>query len=361
MRKQPYLNNLFIILFFLELLISKPYRGGELRTRQDYRYGRFEVRMQSAQGDGVVSSFFTYRDYWAEGLSGAQHWNEIDYEWLGNHDDKVQTNLIIQNQWDLPDLVDIDMNPHNDFHTYAFEWTPDYVAWFLDGEMIRWVDNFYTDSLYHFQQIMMNIWQPTAESWVGEFDPDILPVYAFYDWVKYYAYVPGSGNAGSDNNFIELWIDNFDYYDNSRWAKATHTWDGNNCDFIYNNVVFEYGYMILCLTTPQNTGYNGEPLESQIEIIPSKLSIGNPYPNPFNHNIRIPIDISDHQSISYYIFDINGNNVVEKRNYLASNSRNRGIAWDGKNKNGDFVSSGTYIIRIDGVDFSESRKILFLK
>ena len=51
---------------------------------------------------------------------------------------------------------------------------------------------------------MMNIWQPTAKL-VGEFDPDILPVYAFYDWVKYYAYVPGSGNAGSDNNFIELW------------------------------------------------------------------------------------------------------------------------------------------------------------
>ena len=99
----------------------------------------------------------------------------------------------------------------------------------------------------------------------------------------------------------------------------------------------------------------------EIEYVPSKLCIGNPYPNPFNHNVRIPIDISDHQSISYYIFDINGNNVVEKRNYLSSNSSNRGIAWDGKNKNGDFVSSGTYIIRIDGIDFSESRKILFLK
>jgi len=64
MRKQFYSNNLFILIFILELLFSKPYRGGELRTRQDYRYGRFEVRMQSAQGDGVVSSFFTYRDYW---------------------------------------------------------------------------------------------------------------------------------------------------------------------------------------------------------------------------------------------------------------------------------------------------------
>ena len=101
MRKRFYLSNLFITLFFLELLFPKPYKGGELRTRQSYRYGRFEVRMKSAQGNGVVSSFFTYRDYWSEGLSGAQHWNEIDYEWLGNHNNKVQTNLIIQNQCGL--------------------------------------------------------------------------------------------------------------------------------------------------------------------------------------------------------------------------------------------------------------------
>ena len=53
------------------------------------------------------------------------------------------------------------------------------------------------------------------------------------------------------------------------------------------------------------------------------------------------------------------NNVVEKRNYLTSNSSNRGIAWDGKNKNGDFVSSGTYIIRIDGGRFINEEDIKF--
>ena len=103
---------------------------------------------------------------------------------------------------------------------------------------------------------MMNIWQPTYVDWVGEFDSDILPVYAFYDWVKYYAYVPNSGNAGTDNDFILLWTDNFDYYDASRWDKANHTWDGNNADLIYSNVVFEYGYLILCLTNSTDIGYN---------------------------------------------------------------------------------------------------------
>jgi hypothetical protein len=250
------MKRLLLFIFISSVVLAKPYRGGELRTFESFRYGRFEVRMKSAIGSGVVSSFFTFRDYWEEGLTGSEHWNEIDLEWLGNYNDKTQTNLIIQNGWDLPDLVNLDFNPHEDFHTYAIEWTPDYVAFFADEQVIRWVDNFYADSLYHYQKIMMNMWQPIYEEWVGPFNPDILPVYAFYDWVKYCAYVPGTGNTGTDNNFIQLWEDQFDYWDTGRWGKATHTFDGNNVDFIHENVVFHNGYMILCLTTPDDTGFN---------------------------------------------------------------------------------------------------------
>ena len=132
---------IIIILMGISMLTAKPYRGGELRTINTYRYGRYEVRMKSALGSGVVSSFFTYRDFWSEGLTGSQHWNEIDLEWLGNHDDKVQTNLIIQNGWDLPELINLDINPHEDFHTYAFEWTPSYIAFFVD-EQIKILDNY---------------------------------------------------------------------------------------------------------------------------------------------------------------------------------------------------------------------------
>ena len=59
--------------------------------------------MKAAPGSGVVNSFFLYRDYWSEGLDGTEHWNEIDIELLGQYTNRVETNLIIQNQWDLPD------------------------------------------------------------------------------------------------------------------------------------------------------------------------------------------------------------------------------------------------------------------
>ena len=104
MKKQFCLNNFLFLTLFSTVIFSRPYKGGELRTEDSFRYGRFEVRMKSAFGNGVVSSFFTYNDFWEEGLDNS-YWNEIDFEWLGNYDDKVQTNLIIQNEWDLPELV----------------------------------------------------------------------------------------------------------------------------------------------------------------------------------------------------------------------------------------------------------------
>ena len=256
-----YWVQLLFFLFMVPVVEGKPFRGGELRTYESYRYGRFEVSMRSAPGSGVLSSFFTYRDFWSEGLTGSENWNEIDWEYLGVHGDKAQTNYITQGEWNHEQLVTVGFNPHEDFHVYAFEWTPEYLAFFIDNDLVRYEDGYHIDSLYHYQKIMMNIWQPTYVEWVGEFDEDILPVYAFYDWVKYYAYVPGTGNTGTDNDFIQLWEDDFDDWDTDRWEKATHTFDNNNVDFIEENVVFHDGYMILCMTTPGNTGYGNEDPE----------------------------------------------------------------------------------------------------
>ena len=116
MKKQFCLNKILFFALFSTLIVSKPYKGGELRTEDSFRYGRFEVRMKSAFGNGVVSSFFTYNDFWEDGLDNS-YWNEIDFEWLGNYNDKVQTNLIIQNEWDFPELIDMNTSPHDDFHT----------------------------------------------------------------------------------------------------------------------------------------------------------------------------------------------------------------------------------------------------
>lgn len=240
---------LLAALFCPLLVAAKNYKGAELRTKQAYTYGRFEVRLKSAQREGMLASFFTYHD-------GGGAWNEIDIEILGRYSDDVQFNTITPGQNNHVRHQATSFNPHLDFHTYAFEWTPQYVAWFIDGvEAYRQIDE-HIATLVSEQKIMMNVWNPAYANWAGRWSDDVVPAFAYYDWVSYASYTPGVGNTGTDNNFTRQWRDDFDSWDQARWEKATHTFNGNNCDFVPENVVFREGMMILCLTAPDNLGYD---------------------------------------------------------------------------------------------------------
>ncbi|MEA3288399.1 MAG: family 16 glycosylhydrolase, partial [Candidatus Marinimicrobia bacterium] len=228
---------------------GQPYRGAELRTRESFQYGRFEASIKSAQGPGILNSFFTYNDSVPTTL-----WAEIDFEILGRYSDNVDVNVINVDGSHLRQHP-LDFNPHLDFHTYSIEWTPNYVAWFMDGEEFYRQTGTHIDALFQSGKLMMNSWTPIYEDWVGIMDDRILPRFSYYDWVSYAAYTPGTGSVGNDQNFTPVWLDDFDEYDPIRWEKSDGwSWNGNNALLVAENVVFEEGQMILCLTRPGEEG-----------------------------------------------------------------------------------------------------------
>ena len=328
------------ILFFVFcsiVLSQKPYRGAEYRTIENHQYGRFEIRMKSAFGSGVVSSFFTIKDYWAEGLSGTANWREIDFETLGQHTNKIQTNIITAYETHHVELHTLMYNPHVGFHTYAFEWTPEHIKFFIDDQLVRNDENTYVQTLESGQKIMMNIWQPIWEDWVGPFDESILPLYAFYDWVKYYTYTPGTGDYGSDNDFTLDWVDDFDYFDSNRWEKATHTWTANNAQFVQENAVLQYGYLILCLTDNTTSGYSGDPLSVLDNQNNDKNKTIVVYPNPFNSSFTIQIpDYINKEIKGINLVDITGKSVFSTSRFYNKN----GMITVTLNK--ESLSSGLY-------------------
>lgn len=236
----------------LPLLIlaqNRDYNGAELRTLESFQYGRFETRLQSGQGDGFLSSFFIYNDDYP-----ATPWAEIDIEVLGRWPDNMDVNVIDEQGSHLRQHP-LNTNPALGFHDYAFEWTPDYVAWFFDDAEIYRQTGAHIDDLSEPGKLMMNIWNPVYADWVGTWDERILPRFAWYDRASYASYTPGAGNVGSNQNFSLEWVDEFDGLDTNRWERSHgHTWNGNQALMIAENAVIEDGKLVLCLTTAGNSG-----------------------------------------------------------------------------------------------------------
>lgn len=253
--KQIVLVFLLCSFVFSGLAGAKNYKGAEYRTHDSYLYGRFEVRLKSAPVEGVLSTFFTYFDGTPEDPWATAKWNEIDLEIIGRYNNDVQFNTITHGQTNHVSHVFTDFDPADDYHTYAFEWTPEYVSWYIDGVMVRKQTGSHIQTLNRAQKIMMNTWNPAYTNWVGNMPVSGLPAFSWYDWVSYSAYTPGSGTEGEGNNFTPNWKDEFDTFDETRWSKATHSFEGNNCDFIPENAVIKDGKLILCLTNSTNIGY----------------------------------------------------------------------------------------------------------
>ena len=281
-----------IFIFSIQPFVAaKEFKGAEYRTKEAYTYGRFEVRMKSAHREGMLSSFFTY---WT---GGEGIWNEIDIEIMGRYDDNIQFNTITPGQsGNHVGHYPTNSSPHLDYHNYAFEWTPQYVSWFIDGIEVLKQFGAHIQTLTKPQKIMMNVWPPQYENWAGLLDPLTLPAFAYYDWVSYYSYNPGSGNYGTGNNFTHDWTDNFDSWDTSRWDKATHTWDGNGSDFIEENAVFNDGKLILCLTNSTNIGYS--------DVTPPSILYARAAPNKVTAVFSEEVDQTTAEDVTKYL--ING-------------------------------------------------------
>ncbi len=224
--------------------------SAELYTSDSYSFGRFEARVQFAGGDGVVSSFFLWKD-----LSEMDDvfWNELDLETVWA-DCELKTNAL----YGLPEASHTDSSGTDGgwctgFHTYAFEWTPDYVAWFVDGTELRREtgedSTAFRDNAAEGMQIHFNVW-PGDSTFGGNFSEAILPVHEYINWVQYSSY--------EDGEFTLQWREDFA---GSTLPEGwlTGEWDSPKglSTHMPENVNFIDGYAIISLTTDDATGPAG--------------------------------------------------------------------------------------------------------
>jgi len=234
---------LLILLFPVFNLEAQECIGGNIATNEAFLYGRFEVSMQSARGNGVVSSFFLYNlDL---GCNWPEENNEIDIEMTGD-DEGILFTTHYPGPWYYTDSLGMGFDPHAALHDYAIEWEPGIVRWFVDGQLANVQDHSFVAGLQYPLRVIMNLWVSKIPSWVGVWDPAIMPLESMYDYVKVYEYTPGTGNYGTNSNFTPLWEESFDSLDTKRWfIEKFGGFDGNACAFKPSSVEFRNGKMFL--------------------------------------------------------------------------------------------------------------------
>ena len=89
------------------------------------------------------------------------------------------------------------------------------------------------------------------------------------------------------------------------------------------------------------------------------------FPNPFNPETWIPFRLADESNVTIQIYNPTGQLV--RRLSLGTlpagdySSQSQAVHWDGRNNNGEPVSSGVYLYTINAGDFSATRKMLIQK
>jgi len=94
--------------------------------------------------------------------------------------------------------------------------------------------------------------------------------------------------------------------------------------------------------------------------IPNNFSVSNAYPNPFNPQTHIRIDLLISEKVSLFIYDINGR-LVKKLFNGDINAGHHVLTWNGLDENGNYASSGTYFVRLKGEKQESWQKVTLLK
>lgn len=139
-------------------------------SHDEFLYGYFEARFRMPRGNGLIAAFFTYTR-----PGGVETWNEIDMELLGRDPRRLELVYHVAGQATL-EVINLPFDPSEDFHTYAFEWLPDRIRWYVDNRLVHTARGPLVRQLNRPQNIFASLWNSERmPRWLGVIDPSEAP------------------------------------------------------------------------------------------------------------------------------------------------------------------------------------------
>lgn len=159
---------------------SRPYGSGALASAESFGHGRYEAEIRAAHGSGLVTGFFLHRDAPRQ---------EIDIEFLGNQPRRMLVNVFFNPGDDgatfkfgyrgSPLSIDLGFDATKEFHHYAIEWQPEFIAWLVDGRVVHRRASWDPTPIPHLpMRLHANLWISKSNDLAGRIDEANLPASA---------------------------------------------------------------------------------------------------------------------------------------------------------------------------------------
>ncbi len=294
----------------------------------------------------------------------------------------------------VPGIGDFDLTLRDSMKIYGDNTMS--AVWVI-GPFTVW-EKFYIlspDSIDQFIYIEYEVWNETSDSnWIGILsyndvrigDVDAPLINAWGDTFRTEEAYQGSG-VPPYVRFLREWPTDFtevavavpfgtrhrlyadeialiDTADNSavKWEYNEHSRVINDLIMIVRWNPVELGSYESYLTGFYYGQWPHDKIEDMPEnLLPARFLIGAPYPNPTNGGTSIQIEVLKHsQIVDVQVRDISGRVVTVLYSGEMEPGRHT-ISWDLRSIEGNFVSTGVYLIQVIANGKGVSRKVLVVK
>ena len=123
--------------------------------------------------------------------------------------------------------------------------------------------------------------------------------------------------------------------------------NGASCEFALDDIYWDGG---------ETTSI----IENEFGENPTKFSLQNNFPNPFNPITILRYDLPEQAQVTLTVYDLMGREVTQ----LVNTTREAGfksVQWDATDSFGKPVSAGVYLYQIQAGDFRQTKKLVLLK
>jgi len=198
---------------------SKNYTSGAIFSKSLFHYGYFEIRCKLPE---LSSSYYTGKGFgpnfwmWPNPPDSYSNtpvsWSEIDIYEFDGETNKHTCNVHYEDTWTshwslrTNSQFDFDVN-FNSYHTFACEWTPNYINFYFDDKLVRSTNTQYVNDLIP-MNICVDINVPASNFGKNFVSNSLFPYTYEVDYVRMYSLKMDCNTVVNQSNFN---FSNFDY------------------------------------------------------------------------------------------------------------------------------------------------------